>query len=145
MAGAQPSPSVTAPQDGTAKNSAVTQSPAIKQTLKEAPALWAEQVKTRAQERWQLIAEKKYGESHAFLSTASRAFQPRDEYSANVAAAQYSDAIVNEAVCADETCTAVVTVFVLQSIPRVPQKVRTPIQIRERWIVEDGDAYLLQR
>ena len=119
--------------------------PTTAPTLKEDPKYWAERVKTRSQARWQLLAEKKYAETHVFLSGASKSFLPLEQYSAYMAGANYADGSVGDVECNDDSCTVVVLAFVLQRIPRVPQQIRTPLQLRERWIVEDGEAHLLQR
>ena len=131
-----------APQQTEANSAAsVAKTPPLKEDLN----FWAERVKARAQARWQLIAEKKYAESHVFLSAASKSFQPVDQYSAHIASANFADGTVSEVDCKENVCTVVVMAFVLQRIPRVPQQIRTPLQIRERWIAEDGEAHLLQR
>jgi hypothetical protein len=127
----------------TEANSAVSVTKAP--TLKEDPKFWAQRIKARAQARWQLIAEKKFAESHVYLSAASKSFLPVDQYSANIASANYADGSVGEVDCQEDACTAIVLAFALQRIPRIPQQIRTPLQIRERWIVEDGEAHLLQR
>ena len=132
----------SAPQQADAKSATL---PTKTPTLKEDSKYWAERVKTRSQARWQLLAEKKYAETHVYLSAASKSFLPLEQYSAYMAGANYADGSVGDVECNDESCTAVVLAFALQRIPRVPQQIRTPLQIRERWIVEDGEAHLLQR
>lgn len=132
----------SAPQQADAKPVA---SPAKVPTLKANPTFWADRVKTRSQARWQLISDKKYAETHIYLSAASKSFLPVEQYSAYLAGASYADGSVGDVECNDESCTALVMAFALQRIPRVPQQIRTPLQIRERWIVEDGEAHLLQR
>jgi hypothetical protein len=145
IANAQSSAPVAMVPDGATTATIVTPRQPIKASIKEDPTQWVERVKARAQARWQLIAEKKYDASHAYLSTASRAFLPLDQYTASMAGANYADGVVGEVECVDDACNAAVLAFVLQKIPRIAQSVRTPLQIRERWIAEDGEAYLLQR
>ena len=139
-------PAATAPAASAEKNvSLPTAALANPPALKDDPKYWADRVKARAQQRWQLIIDKKYGESFDYLTIASKGFTTQDQYAAQTASANYAEATVHEVVCEPESCRAEIRAFVDLRVPRMPAPIRTPLFLNERWIVEDGEARLLRR
>ena len=114
-------------------------------SLKDDPKFWSDRVKTRAQQRWTLIVEKKFLESYDFLTVASKSFVASAQYAANLERTNYTEGTVSDVVCEAEACRVDIRGFVDLRVPRIPKPVRTPVFFLERWVVEDGEARLLSR
>lgn len=114
-------------------------------SLKDDPKFWSDRVKTRAQQRWALIVEKKFLDSYDFLTAASKSFVASAQYSANLERTNYTEGTVSDVVCEAEACRVDIRGFVDLRVPRIPKAVRTPVFFVERWVVEDGEPRLLSR
>jgi len=113
-------------------------------TLTADPKYWEARIKTRSKARYDLLVAGKLEETYEFLSVATRKEIPRDRYIMLMSQTKVMSADVFDARCAADFCTSSAYVTVNLSIPRVPARGALTTQ-EFRWIVSEGEAWLLLR
>lgn len=113
-------------------------------SFKAGSIFWQDRIKARASERWALIASKNYEESYAYLSEASRAFTGFSLYQSQLLSNNYVSGAVEAVECDDSFCTASIMANVNHRIPKMGTRLII-VPLRETWIVEKDDAWLLRR
>lgn len=113
-----------------------------------AQKLTVEQMQKRAIERatarWKALTDKRFSETFAFLSQASREGLVAADYEASMRRMGYIAANTESATCDDSICTVrttvVLPVFVRGAGAR-PQNV----PVEEQWILNNGELWLIRR
>lgn len=118
--------------------------PADPPPLKAGSTFWQDRIKARATERWALIANKNYEESYAYLSEASRAFTGISLYQSQLFSNHYVGGAVEAVECDAAICNVSIMANVNHRIPKIGTRLIV-VPLRETWIVEKGDAWLLRR
>lgn len=98
----------------------------------------------RSSARWKALIDKRFDEAFAFLSDASKIGTNAGEYSAAMQRMGYTKAIVESAVCEEGVCTVKSTITLPIFVRGVGARVQT-LPVEERWIVNNGELWLIRR
>ncbi len=98
----------------------------------------------RSAARWKALTDKRFDEVFAFLSDASKLGTNAIEYAATMQRMGYTSATVESAACEEAVCVvkSIITLPILVS--RVGARPQT-IPVEERWIVNNGELWLIRR
>ena len=105
-------------------------------------------VQKRAIERstagWKALIDKRFDEAFAFLSDASRIGTNAGEYGAAMQRMGYTKATVDSALCEEGVCTVKSTITLPIFVRAVGGRAQT-LPVEERWIVNNGELWLIRR
>ena len=115
-------------------------------TLGENPPIFDVQKRAieRSTARWKALTDKRFDESFAFLSDASKIGISVSEYSAAMQRMGYTKATVNDAVCEQDVCIVKSTITLPIVVRGVGARVHA-LPVEERWIVNNSDLWLIRR
>jgi hypothetical protein len=99
-------------------------------------------VKARATERWNALIKGDYAGAYAYMSPTSRERTPIDVYKQRLGMVRFTDAKVEEVVCAAQSDSCKVTARVTYD-HRKFKGVVTPME--ETWVVEKGQVWYVYR
>lgn len=98
----------------------------------------------RSVARWKALTDKRFDEVFAFLSDASKIGMTASEYGAAMQRMGYTNATVERATCEEGVCTvkSIITLPVyIRAVGPRPQS----LPVEERWIVSNGELWLIRR
>ena len=98
----------------------------------------------RSAARWKALTDKRFDEAFAFLSDASKVGTNASEYGAAMQRMGYLNATADSASCAEGACTVKSTITLPVYIRNVGSRSQT-LPIEERWIVNNGELWLIRR
>jgi hypothetical protein len=98
----------------------------------------------RSTARWKALTDKRFDEAFSFLSDASKLGITAGEYGVAMQRIGYTSAIVESATCEEAICivksTITLPIFV-RAVGARPQS----IPVEERWIMNNGELWLIRR
>ncbi len=113
-----------------------------------APPLDPEQiVSQRADQRWQLLIERKPAEAYDFLAPGYRSRFTREQYAAMMLSrpVEWNAAEVADVRCREpEVCTARIAMLITTQTPKIG-KMQTPAFVIERWLLLENQWFLVPR
>jgi hypothetical protein len=112
-------------------------------TFKENPKFWETRVVERANQRWAHVRAGEFAKAHALYTEASRRNFTAADFERQIKQTQMNDGVAESAECTVEFCEVALSVKLTLRIPRVGNKQQTA-PFRERWVIENGDIYLLR-
>lgn len=98
----------------------------------------------RSAARWKALTDKRFDESFAYLSEASRVGTNAAEYAAAMQRMGFIAANVVSATCEEAVCTVKSTVTLPVFIKNVGARPQT-VPVEERWIVNNNELWLIRR
>ena len=98
----------------------------------------------RSAARWKALTDKRFDEAFSFLSEASKVGTNATEYGAAMQRMGYLSATSDSAVCDETVCTVKSTITLPVYIRNVGSRPQT-LPIEERWIVNNGELWLIRR
>ena len=98
----------------------------------------------RSVDRWKALTDKRFDEAFIFLSDASKLGTNAGEYGAAMQRMGYTSAIVESAMCDDGVCTVTSKITLPISVRGVGARLQT-LPVEERWIVNNGELWLIRR
>jgi hypothetical protein len=98
----------------------------------------------RSAARWKALTDKRFDEAFTFLSDASKVGTSASEYGLAMQRLAYTSAAVESAACEDAVCTVKSTITLPIFIRGVGARQQT-IPVEERWIVNNGELWLIRR
>lgn len=98
----------------------------------------------RSTARWKALTDKRFDEAFAFLSDASKVGISAGEYGAVMQRLGYTSAEVQSAACEEAVCTVKSTITLPIFVRAVGARQQT-IPVEERWIVNNGELWLIRR
>ncbi len=98
----------------------------------------------RSTARWKALTDKRFDEAFGFLSDASKVGISAGEYGAVMQRLGYSSADVQSASCEEAVCTVRSTITLPIFVRAVGARPQT-IPVEERWIVNNGELWLIRR
>ncbi|MDR2710281.1 MAG: hypothetical protein LBB65_02920 [Burkholderiales bacterium] len=125
---------------GCATTGAAPGSEAAASSVALTPEQQIEIVKKRSQERWNAMIARDYVKAWEYLSPATRALVPKEQYAAHYAKAGFRKVEINDAKCEEDAC---LVRFNLTYDYKNFKDVTTPAA--EKWIFVDGQAWFNPR
>jgi len=98
----------------------------------------------RSTARWKALTDKRFDEAFAFLSDASKIGTNAGEYGSAMQRMGYTKATVDSAVCEEGVC-AVKSIITLPIFVRGVGGRAQTLPVEERWIVNNGELWLIRR
>ncbi len=98
----------------------------------------------RSTARWKALTDKRFDEVFAFLSDASKIGISAGEYGVAMRRMGYTSATVESAACEDGVCTVKSTITLPIFVRAVGARPQT-LPVEERWIVNNGELWLIRR
>lgn len=98
----------------------------------------------RAAARWKALTDKRFEDSFGYLSEASRVGTNAGEYAAAMQRMGFVDAIVESAKCEEGVCTVKSNITLPIFVRNVGARLQT-LPVEERWIVNNGELWLIRR
>ena len=98
----------------------------------------------RSTARWKALIDKRFDEAFAFLSDASRIGTNAGEYGGAMQRMGYTKATVDSALCEEGLCTVKSTITLPVFVRAVGGRAQT-FPVEERWIVNNGELWLIRR
>jgi hypothetical protein len=98
----------------------------------------------RSAARWKALTDKRFEESFAFLSEASRVGTTPSEYAAAMQRMGFVAATNDEVSCEETLCILKTKVTLPVFVRNVGARLQT-IPIEEHWIVNNGELWLIRR
>lgn len=119
---------------------ATTESVAVKVTPESLQARAVE----RSTARWKALTDKRFEDSFAFLSEASRAGITATEYGETMRRMGFLAATVEKATCTETLCTVRAQTTLPVMIRGVGRRLQT-IPVEEQWIPLNGELWLIRK
>lgn len=98
----------------------------------------------RSTARWKALVDKRFDEAFVFLSEASKIGISAGEYGVVMQRLGYTNAIVESASCESDVCIVKSTITLLILVRGVGARPQT-LPVEERWIVNNGELWLIRR
>jgi hypothetical protein len=98
----------------------------------------------RSTARWKALTDKRFDESFAFLSDASKLGTSAGEYGAAMQRMGYAAATVESATCDAGVCIVNSKITLPIGVRNVGARLQT-LPVEERWIVNNGELWLIRR
>ena len=98
----------------------------------------------RSTARWKALTDKRFDESFAFLSEASRVGTNAGEYAASMQRMGFVSGRAESAACVDAICTVKSTITLPIFVRNVGARVNA-LPVEEQWIVNNGELWLIRR
>ena len=98
----------------------------------------------RSAARWKALTDKRFNDSFGYLSEASRVGTNAGEYASAMQRMGFVAAVVEGAKCEDGVCTVKSNVTLPISVRNVGPRLQT-LPVEERWIVNNGELWLIRR
>ncbi len=98
----------------------------------------------RSAARWKALTDKRFEESFSFLSEASKVGTNMGEYAASMQRMGFVAANVVGATCEESVCTVTSNVTLPVFVRNVGARPQT-VPVEERWIVNNGELWLIRR
>ena len=98
----------------------------------------------RSTARWKALIDKRFDEAFAYLSDASKIGTNAGEYGAAMQRMGYTKATVDSALCEEGVCTVKSTITLPVFVRAVGGRAQT-LPVEERWIVNNGELWLIRR
>ena len=98
----------------------------------------------RSTTRWKALTDKRFDEAFAFLSDASKIGTSAGEYGAAMQRMGYTNATVDSAICEEGVCTVKSIITLPIFVRGVGGRAQT-LPVEERWIVNNGELWLIRR
>jgi hypothetical protein len=98
----------------------------------------------RSTARWKALTDKRFDEAFAFLSDASKIGVTASEYGSAMQRMGYISASVQSATCEESVCTVKSTITLPIFVRGVGARQQT-LPVEERWIMNNGELWLIRR
>lgn len=98
----------------------------------------------RSAARWKALTDKRFDDAFAFLSDASKTGISAGEYGVAMRRMGYTSATVESAACEEGVCVVKSTITLPILVRAVGARPQT-IPVEERWIVNNGELWLIRR
>ena len=98
----------------------------------------------RSAARWKALTDKRFDEAFAFLSDASKVGITASEYGVAMQRMGYTSAAVQSATCEESVCTVKSTITLPKFVRGDGARQQT-LPVEERWIMNNGELWLIRR
>lgn len=103
-----------------------------------------ERAAQRAGDRWKALIDKRFEESFAFLSEASRAGYTAAEYAAAMRRQGILAATVEDVQCQEQICSVRVRVSLPVAVKGVGRRLQS-LPVEEQWVLTNGELWLIRK